>query len=67
MTGFSESTEYQTLMANQIYAAMTRIGLLRCSPDQGGFAYWVGIMDGGSSGLALIAGFLTSEGYETPF
>jgi len=67
MIGFSESTEYIALMDSQIYVTMTYIGLLRRSPDQGGFTYWVGIMDGGGSGLNLIEGFLSSGEYAARF
>ena len=67
MIGFSESTEYIALMENQIYVTMTYIGLLRRSPDQGGFDYWVGVMDGGGSSLALIEGFLSSGEYAAWF
>jgi len=67
MVDFSESNEYKDLMANQIYVTMTYIGLLRRSPDQGGFTYWVGVMDDGGSGLDLIEGFLTSNEYAARF
>ena len=67
MVGFSESDEYQTLMANQIYVTMTYIGLLRRSPDQGGFDYWVGIIDQGATGLSLIDSFLYSTEYQGRF
>ena len=67
LIGFSESGEYQALMTNQIYVTMTYIGLLRRSPDQGGFDYWVSVMDAGGSGLGLIESFLTSGEYADRF
>ena len=67
MIGFSESIEYQTLMTSKIYVTMTYIGLLRRSPDQGGFDYWTGVMDAGGSGLSLIEGFLSSAEYAARF
>ena len=67
MVGFSESAEYQNLMANQIYVTMTYIGLLRRSPDQGGFDYWTSVLDSGASGTALINGFLFASEYQGRF
>lgn len=67
MTGFSESPEYKTLMGSEVYVTMTYIGLLQRSPEPGGYSYWVGQMDGGSSGLALIDGFLYSQEYHNRF
>lgn len=67
MSLFADSLEYRVIMANPIYVTMTYIGLLRRAPDQGGFDYWVGAMDGGSSGLGLIAGFLDSAEYAARF
>jgi len=67
MVGFSESPEYQTLMTNKIYVTMTYIGLLRRSPDQSGFDYWVNIIDQGATGLGLIDGFLYSTEYQGRF
>ncbi|MCM2264666.1 MAG: DUF4214 domain-containing protein [Desulfuromonadales bacterium] len=67
MTFFSDSSEYKTLMGSEIYVTMTYIGLLRRSPDQGGYDYWVGAMDGGSPGLSLISGFLASQEYQGRF
>jgi len=46
---------------------MTYIGLLRRSPDQAGYDYWVGVLDGGNPGLALIDGFLISAEYANRF
>ncbi|MCM2264664.1 MAG: DUF4214 domain-containing protein [Desulfuromonadales bacterium] len=67
MTFFSDSSEYKTLMSSEVYVTMTYIGLLRRSPDQGGYDYWVGAMDGGSPGLSLISGFLASQEYQGRF
>lgn len=67
MTGFSESAEYQTMMASSVYIIMTYVGLLQRSPDLGGYEYWLEQMSGGTSGLALIDGFLYSQEYEARF
>lgn len=63
MIEFSSAEEYLSISANQVYATMTYMGLLRRAPEQEGFDYWVGIMDGGASGLALIDSFLISDEY----
>ena len=65
--GFSESAEYRNLTANEIYVTMTYIGMLRRAPDAGGFSYWVNSLDGGTSGLALIDGVLSSTEYRARF
>jgi len=67
MTQFSESAECINLMASRVYVTMTYIGLLRRSPDQAGYDYWVSVLDGGNSGLSLIDGFLASQEYANRF
>jgi hypothetical protein len=67
MAGFSESAEYKSLMNSDVYVTMVYIGLLRRSPDLGGFEYWVNRMDSGDSGQILIDGFLDSAEYAARF
>lgn len=67
MTGFSESVEYQEKTLNQISVIAFYYGLLRRAPDQAGFDYWVGVLDGGSSAKDLIEGFLFSTEYQGRF
>lgn len=67
MTGFSESQEYQGLVANPVYVTMTYIGLLRRTPETDGYNYWVNRMDEGASGQALIDLFLASAEYAARF
>ncbi|MCM2265154.1 MAG: DUF4214 domain-containing protein, partial [Desulfuromonadales bacterium] len=67
MVGFSESAEYQALMANPVYVTMTYVGLLGRSPDYDGFNYWVNRMDQGDSGQVLIELFLNSMEYAARF
>ena len=67
MVGFSESLEYRQNSHNEVYVTMMYIGMLRRSPEQGGFDFWVQYMDAGNSGLALINGFLYSPEYENRF
>jgi S-formylglutathione hydrolase FrmB len=63
MVGFSESDEYKSASSNEVFVTMMYIGMLRRSPEQGGFDFWVNQLDSGGSGLALIDGFLNSQEY----
>jgi hypothetical protein len=67
MLGFSESAEYRATSFNKVFVVQIYIGMLRRSPDQGGFDFWVGQLDGGASGLTLIQGFLGSTEYHNRF
>jgi hypothetical protein len=67
MAAFSESPEYRAVIGNEVYVTMMYGGMLRRSPDPGGFSFWVGYMDGGKSGLDLIAGFLAAPEYRARF
>ena len=67
MLEFSESTEYKGLSNNKVYVTMMYIGMLRRSPDEGGFNFWVNYLDNGNLGLALIDGFLNSQEYAARF
>ena len=67
MLGFSESPEYQSYAFNVVYVTMIYVGMLRRAPDEGGFNFWVGYLNAGNSGLALINGFLAAPEYRTRF
>ncbi len=67
MLGFSESVEYRGLSAHEVFVTMTYVGMLRRSPEQGGFDFWVGYLDSGNSELVLIDGFLNSQEYANRF
>jgi hypothetical protein len=67
MLAFSESAEYRGLIANEVYVTMMYTGMLRRSPDPGGFNFWVSYLDSGNSGLALTGGFITSAEYRSRF
>ena len=67
MTGFSESAEYESTSSNEVFVTMMYVGMLRRSPDEGGFDFWVNYLDSGGSGLALIDGFLNSQEYANRF
>jgi len=67
MLEFSESAEYKEKSNNKVYVTMMYVGMLRRSPDQEGFDFWVQYLDSGNSGLALINGFLYSQEYANRF
>ncbi len=67
MLGFSESTEYKEVTAYEVFVTMMFVGMLRRSPKQEGFDFWVGYLDSGNSELSLIDGFLNSQEYRNRF
>lgn len=67
MLGFSESTEYKGLTAYEVFVTMMYVGILRRSPEQGGFDFWVWYLDSGNSELSLIDGFINSQEYGNRF
>ncbi len=67
MAGFSESDEYKARSGNWVYVVQMYVGMLRRSPEQAGFDYWVNQMNQGTSGLQLIQGFLDSLEYHKRF
>jgi len=67
MLEFSESAEYQANSRNEVFVTMMYIGMLRRSPEEEGFNFWVNYLDIGNSGLALINGFLYSQEYANRF
>jgi hypothetical protein len=67
MALFSESAEYRTRKASSVYVVSIYVGMLRRSPEQAGFNFWVGEVDAGRGDLALINGFLGSSEYRARF
>ena len=67
MTEFSESPEYATEIASEVYVTMTYFGMLQRAPDSAGLAYWVGVLDAGSPRRSLIDAVLTSAEYRSRF
>jgi hypothetical protein len=62
MVGFSESAEYRAKIAPSVNVVMAYIGMLRRSPDQGGFDYWRQ-----QSIVVLVDGMLKSAEYAARF
>jgi alpha-tubulin suppressor-like RCC1 family protein len=67
MLGFSESEEYRNAIFSSVYVTMAYIGMLRRAPEQGGFDFWVGYMNAGNPGLALLDLFLAAPEYRERF
>jgi hypothetical protein len=67
MIGFSGSDEYKGLTSHEVYVTMMYVGMLRRSPEDEEFNFWVDYLDRGNSGLALIDGFLYSQEYADRF
>ena len=67
MLEFSESAEYEANSSNEVFVTMMYVGMLRRSPEEEGFSYWVNYLDSGNSGLAFIDGFLNSQEYADRF
>jgi subtilisin family serine protease len=63
----ANTNDYSTRSYNQVYVTMMYTGMLRRAPEQGGFDYWVGVMNGGQSGLGLVQAFLDSQEYRYRF
>jgi len=67
MLGFSESNEYKASLSNDVFVTMIYLGMLRRSPDPGGFDYWVGYLNSGGSELSMIDAFFSSQEYASRF
>jgi alpha-tubulin suppressor-like RCC1 family protein len=67
MAQFSESAEYRAAKDSDTYVVSIYVGMLRRSPDPGGFAFWAGERRAGRSGIGLIQGFLDSGEYRGRF
>jgi hypothetical protein len=67
MIGFSESTEYRLQSYAEVQVTMMYVGLLRRSPEQSGFDFWVPALETGGLVLPLIDGFLLSAEYLARF
>jgi hypothetical protein len=67
MAQFSESAEYAAVIGSEVYVTMIYSGMLRRAPDQAGFDFWVGYLDKGNTGAALINGFLGATEYRQRF
>ncbi|MGH2360914.1 MAG: DUF4214 domain-containing protein, partial [bacterium] len=67
MLGFSESAEFIGLSVNKVRTSMLYQAMLRRTADQGGFDFYVGLLNSGTSFLALVSGFFGSAEYYQRF
>jgi uncharacterized delta-60 repeat protein len=68
LLGFSDSAEYQALMANEVFVTVMYTQMLRRSPDSPGFIAWVGYLDSGTRAREqVINGFFLSTEYHGRF
>jgi Domain of unknown function (DUF4214)/Subtilase family/Fibronectin type III domain len=68
LIGFSESTEYQASSANKVFVSMMYTGMLRRTPDPGGFNGWVSGLDTSLfTRTQVINGFYLSAEYHNRF
>ena len=68
MLRFTESTEFAYRQHPAVLVGMLYVGMLRRSPDSGGYMYWLGqLQSGASSWLTLIAQFQFSAEYRQRF
>ena len=67
MLAFSESAENKQGSRNKVFVVQIYVGMLRRSPDQGGFDFWLNALNSGASGLNLIQAFLSAAEYRTRF
>ncbi len=65
MLALSESSEHRARRDADVLVAMTYFGMLRRSPDAGGYDYWVRAVRGGTSIQTLVSQFLVSPEYRS--
>jgi uncharacterized delta-60 repeat protein len=68
LVGFSDSPEYQANTANEVFVTMMYTGMLRRTPEAGGFNGWVSGMDSGTyTRTQVVNGFFLSIEYHNRF
>ena len=68
LLGFSDSAEYQSAMANEVFVTMMYSGMLRRTPEPSGFTGWVNFLDAGTyTREQVINGFFLSTEYRARF
>jgi hypothetical protein len=68
MIGFSESVEYKAKKFNEVYVTMMYVGMLRRSPELGGYNGWLAYLNTpGNTPLTMINGFFLSTEYHNRF
>ena len=68
LAGFAQSGEYQELMREEVSVTLLYVGLLGRTPDQGGYAHWLDVIDSRQGdALGAIEAFLQSQEYHDRF
>ena len=67
LRGFSESTEFKGLTANDVFITDAYVAMLRRVPSQSDFNAWMMSMDQGTSGADAVAVMLGWDEYRTRF
>jgi hypothetical protein len=67
MIGFSESPEYRGLSGAEVDVVLAYFGMLRRTPDPGGFAFWVGYIDAGNAPHQVLEAVAASGEYRARF
>jgi hypothetical protein len=67
MLQFSESAEFRQLSANEVFLTLVYTGMLRRTPDSGGFRAWLSFLDSGQGGRAMIDAVLGTTEYRHRF
>lgn len=67
LVGFSESQEYRTKSSDSVDVVLATVGMLRRSPEQATFDYWVTRLSTGEPRVLLIREILSSDEYSSRF
>lgn len=63
----TQSPEHRARMFNTVYVVAIYYGMLRRTPEAGGYENWVNYLNAGNSGQALISQFLAAAEYRNRF
>jgi serralysin len=64
---FSGSSEFRSLILNEVFLTQIYAGMLARAPDPGGFDFWRSALDSGLSRLNAISAFMNSAEYRSRF
>jgi hypothetical protein len=67
MTSISESTENKATSLSEVRIISFYYGMLRRTPEQGGYDFWVAALDAGTEPKTLLDDFINSAEYQARF
>lgn len=67
MVRLSETDEYKTAMQEEVQTVMLYVGLLRRSPRESGYEYWLERLESGKDYEDIVPGFYKSADYHARF